>query len=328
MRFLILGTGSIGQRHCRNLASLGHELLAWDADTAHLGELAATPGVRALSSVAHGLAEQPAGVLVCTPPSSHLDLAREALRAGADVFVEKPLSHTTDGAVALLAEANHLGRLIMVGFNLRFLESLRRAKQHVDDGHVGKVLSARAECGSYLPDWRPGRDYRANYAVRAEEGGGILLDAIHELDYLGWLFGPVAEIFCAAEHVSDLAGDTEDLAEVLIRFESGLLAQLHLDYVQRRARRNLQVIGDHATLHWDYPTHSVSVETPRGEPTREEFRAREGDPNRMYMDEIAHFARCVERRAAPPVDGLEALRSLRLAEAAKESAREGRWVKL
>ncbi len=328
MRFLVVGTGSIGQRHCRNLAELGHEVVAWDADVARVAEIATTPGVRVTPSLLHGLAETPHGVLVCTPPSSHLDLARSAVRGGADVFVEKPLAHTADGVEALLSEAKRLGRLIMVGFNLRFLPSLGRAKQHVDGGRVGKVLSVRAECGSYLPDWRPGRDYRANYAVRAEEGGGILLDAIHELDYVGWFFGQAAEVFCAAEHASGLAGNTEDLAELLIRFESGVLAQLHLDYVQRRARRNLQVIGDGATLHWDYPGHSVSIEVPSGDSTKEEFGEREGDPNRMYVEEIAHFARCVERRAAPPVDGREALRSLRLVEAAKESANEGRWVKL
>jgi len=328
MRFLVLGTGSIGQRHCGNLASLGHEVLAWDIDPGRLRATVQGPGVRSVPSLEEGLDAQPAGVLVCTPPSSHLTLAREAVNAGADVFVEKPISHVSAGVEAFLGEARRRGRLVMIGFNFRFLESLRRVKRLLDEQRVGRVLWARAECGSYLPDWRPGRDYRENYAVRAEQGGGILLDAIHEIDYLGWLFGPAVAVFCAAEHASDLAGDTEDVAELLIRFESGVRAQVHLDYVQRTARRNLQVIGAGGAVHWNYPTHSVTIDVPGDERLEEDLSARESDQNRMYIDEVEHFAGCVRRRTTPLVEGFEALRSLRLVEAAKDSVRDGRWVKL
>ena len=165
-------------------------------------------------------------------------------------------------------------------------------KALLDDKRVGKVLAVRAEFGSYLPEWRPGRDYRENYAVRAALGGGILLDAVHELDYLGWLFGDVADVLCTAGHVSELAGDTEDLAEVTLRFESGVLAQVHLDYLQRAYRRNLQVIGDAGTIVWDYPTHAVTVLAPDAPP--ETVSDGGGDTNQMYMEELRHFIRCLE----------------------------------
>ena len=90
-------------------------------------------------------------------------------------------------------------------------------------GLVGRVLSARADCGFYLPSWRPGRDYRQTYSARARDGGGILLDAIHEFDYLRWLLGEVTEVFCIAGRWSRLEIDVEDLAEVSLRFASGAL---------------------------------------------------------------------------------------------------------
>jgi len=325
MRFLVVGTGSIGQRHCRNLIALGHAVLAWDVDPGRIMEAGAVPGVTGPGSLEAGLAARPDGVLICTPPASHVALARRALAAGAHLFIEKPIAHVSDEVPKLIDEAERCGRLLAVGFNLRFLPSLRRVKALLDDKRVGKVLAVRAEFGSYLPDWRPGRDYRENYAVRAAQGGGILLDAIHELDYLGWLFGEVAEVLCAAGHVSDLAGDTEDLAEVTVRFESGALGQVHLDYLQRAYRRNLQVIGDTGVITWDYPTHTVTVLAPDTRP--EAMSAADGDANDMYVEELRQFIRCIEGRESPLVDGREALRSLRLVEAARTSARDGRWVR-
>jgi predicted dehydrogenase len=325
MRFLVIGAGSIGQRHCRNLVSLGQDVLAWDADPRRLGEAAALAGVTVAASLDEALAGGPSGALICTPPASHVELARRALAAGAHLFVEKPIADVSDEVPELLDEAARADRLLAVGFNLRFLPSLRSVKTLLDDKRAGKVLAVRAEFGSYLPDWRPGRDYRENYAVRATLGGGILLDAIHELDYLGWLFGEVAEVFCAAAHVSDLAGDTEDVAEVTLRFESGVLAQVHLDYLQRAYRRNLRVIGDAAVLSWDYPSHAVTVRGP--DAPAEKTVVADGDPNDMYLEELRHFVRCLDAKESPRVDGGEALRSLRLVEAAKRSARDGRWVR-
>ena len=325
MRFLVIGTGSIGTRHCRNVVSLGHDALAWDADRGRLREIAGIPGVTVAGSLEDALAARLHAALICTPPASHAALARRALEAGLDLFIEKPIASTVAEALPLIEEVERRGRLLAVGFNLRFLPSLRRVKEMVDDKRVGRALAVRAEFGSYLPDWRPGRDYRENYAVQAALGGGVLLDGIHELDYLGWLFGDVTDVLCTVAHVSDLAGDTEDLAEITLRFDSGVLAQVHLDYVQRAYRRNLQVIGDAGTIVWDYPTHSVTVLAPDVGP--ETIGATDGDTNQMYLEELRHFIHCLGGHASPMVDGREALRSLRLVEAAKTSAREGRRVR-
>jgi predicted dehydrogenase len=327
MHFLVVGAGSIGSRHGRNLAGLGHRVRVWDIDPDRLREATRLPGIEAATSLDEGLTERPDAVVICTPPSRHLEPARRALEAGASLFVEKPIAHESDGVPALIDEARRRKRVLAVGFNLRFLPSLRHVKALLESKRVGRVLSVRAAFGSYLPQWRPDRNYRDNYAVHAELGGGILLDAIHELDYLGWVFGEATDLFCATGHWSDLAGDTEDLAEITLHLESGVLAQVHLDYVQRRYQRNLEVIGDAGVIVWDYPTHSVTVYEP-GSPGGETTRVDDGDPNAMYLDEMRHFVRCVEGVEAPLVDGDEALRSIRLVEAAKRSARERRTVKL
>src|SRR5262249_11291185 len=317
-----VGVGSIGRRHCRNLAALGADVLAWDADPARLGDVAASERVKAVDSLDTGLAARPDAALICTPPASHVALARRALDAGADLFVEKPIAHATDGVLDLLADAARREKLVMVGCNLRFLPSLRHVQWLLADRRVGRVLSARANFGSYLPDWRPGQSYRDNYAVSAAQGGGVLLDAIHELDYLGWLFGPAVDVSCAMYHVSALAGDTEDLVEATVTFGGGIVAQVHLDYFRRTYRRDLEVIGDGGTIRWDFPTHSVTVEVPGADADRRDFSAEEGDPNAMYVAEVRHFLDCLGTRRSPIGDGAEGFAALRLAMAARASARD------
>jgi len=328
MRVAVIGTGSIGQRHCRNLVALAQEVWAWDTDPERRREASAIAGVKTAETLAGVLGTQPRAALICTPPAHHVDLAWEALGVDAHLFIEKPIAHASRDVPALLDEAERRGRLVAVGFNLRCLPSLARVQELLDAKRIGRPLAVRAEFGGYLPAWRPGRDYRDNYAVSAAQGGGILLDAIHELDYLGWLFGEAAEVLATAEHVSDLAGDTEDLAEMTVRFASGLLAQVHLDYLQRAYRRNLQVIGDAGSLVWDYPAHAVTVHDGDGAMDRTDCTAADGDPNAMYVEEMRRFLRSVETVEPTMVGGREALRTLRLAEAAKLSARDRRWVRV
>ena len=162
MRFLVVGTGSVGARHCRNLGALGHAVMAWDVDPARLDEVSGVTGVKTAGSLDQALATRPDAALICTPPSSHVRLALQAVDAGAHLFIEKPLAATTSDALTLVDEVERRGRILAVGFNLRFLPSLRRVKTLLDDRRIGKVLAVRAEFGSYLPEWRPARDYREN----------------------------------------------------------------------------------------------------------------------------------------------------------------------
>jgi len=328
-RFLVVGTGSIGTRHARNLLALGHEVSGWDAEAGRLADACrAVPGLRAAAGLEPGLAARPDAVLVCTPPAAHVAVAKQAVEAGSHLFVEKPVAHVSDEVPTLLDTAKRAGRLVLVGFNLRFLPSLRRVKALLDAGRIGRVHSAHAFFGFHLPAWRSGRSYADNYAVSAAQGGGVLLDVIHEVDYLGWLFGQAAELVCAAGHVSALSGDTEDLAEVTLRFASGAIGHLHVDYLRRAYRRDLEVIGAEGVIAWDYALRSVRVLGP--EPDRVELHdgAVDGPNEAMYVNEMRHLVACLEGREEPLVDGWEALRSLHMVEAAKRSTAERRWVGL
>ncbi len=130
-------------------------------------------------------------------------------------------------------------------------------KQLLDEKRLGKLLFARVHCGSYLPDWRPGTDYRQNYAAREETGGGCILDCIHEIDLARWYLGEVEEVSCTAGHLSALEIDTEDVAILVCRHSNGAISEIHLDYVQRTYERGCQIVGEKGTIFWDFTNKQV-----------------------------------------------------------------------
>lgn len=263
-------------------------------------------------------------VLVCTPPHAHTDVARKAVAGGAHVFIEKPIAHALDGVDALLAEAEARARFVAVGYNLRFHRGIRLLKEAIDRGDVGVPLIFRAEVGQYLPDWRPASDYRAGYNAFAAQGGGIILDASHEIDYVRWLAGEVSSVVCMAGHLSSLEVEVEDAAAITMRTTNGAIAEIHLDSIQRVYSRNCKVIGEEGTLVWTYGADLM------------QFRASAGqwrtipvvtDPNDMYIEEMKHVLECLEG-TAPLVDGHAGRRVLEVALAARAAAASGREVLL
>jgi predicted dehydrogenase len=320
MKILVAGSGSIGRRHMRNLLSLDvGEIAACDPDPKRLAPMVAELNVHPYSDFEEALqTTRPDAVLICTPPSFHLTQARQAIAAGAHVFIEKPLAHTLDGVKALLNEGRAGARVVQVGYNLRFHPVIRKLKQIVEENTIGRILWTRAEVGQYLPDWRPWQDYRQSYTARRELGGGIILDASHEIDYLLWFFGEPVEVLCMASTVSQLAVNVEDSASLLLRFASGSHADLHLDFVQRIPTRSCKLVGEEGTAIWE-DGDAVNVRVLRPTKEAEIFRY-DFDDNEMYVAELKEFLNCIESGRSPLVTAEVAAQVLEWALAARANA--------
>jgi predicted dehydrogenase len=203
-RALVVGCGSIGRRHAKNLKFLGVQNLALcDTNADALNLCAEEVQGQLFSDYLEALSDfKPDMTVICTPPVYHVEEALEALRARSHVFIEKPLSHESSGIEVLIAEARHRDRNVQIGYNMRFHPGLKILKDLIDSGKIGRVLWLNAESGQYLPDWRPWQNYRDSYSARKDLGGGIILDGSHELDYICWLLGGRPEVSCRAEHLS------------------------------------------------------------------------------------------------------------------------------
>lgn len=249
------------------------------------------------------------GIVVASPTRHHLDQARAAVATGTVVLVEKPLAQSADGIDEVLAAA---GPRLMVGYNLRLHRPIEELVEVVQRGRVGQVVAARLWFGSWLPDWRPDVDYRTTYSARADLGGGVLNDAIHELDLAVWLFGPDLAVEAARlDRVGPLEIDVEDTVRALLRTSTGVPVSVELDYLSRRYRRGIEVVGTEATVRLDWARQVLERETADQVTT-----SPADDPvDRSYVREAEAFLALVAGTAPAPVDGPTGAASLRLADA-------------
>ena len=322
MKIGVIGCGSIGLRHLRNLKALGvGELIAYDPSGEARQKAAAEVGITAIEQLEQMWWDGTDAVFIASPTSQHITHALEAVHANCHVFIEKPLSHDSGQLADLLGKIESQRLISLVGCNMRFHPGPQAVKQLLDGGAVGRVCSARVYTGSYLPDWRPWQDYRRSYSANSGMGGGCILDCIHEVDLTRWYLGEINEVMCMADHVSSLEMDVEDLAALLCRHQSGAISEIHLDYLRRPSGRGCEIHGEEGSIIWRMEERKVRHFRVGDSQWREQDEpAEEWDLNQMYVDEARHFLDCVESGSETICPIREAIQVMRVALSARKSA--------
>lgn len=328
MKFLFTGLGSIGKRHLRNLKSLGfNDIIAYKTKKHNAAEIEKEFGIKIFYQLDKALDQKPDVAFITNPTSLHTQTALEVAKRGCHIFMEKPLDCSFENVDELEALINEKSLVFFIAYNFRFAPHLKLAKKFLEGGKIGRVVSARAQVGQYLPDWHPREDYQIGYYGRRDLGGGPILTLIHEIDYLYWLFGDAKEVFCFSDKLTDLEIDTDDTVEILLRFSNGVLGEIHLDYVQRYSTRSMQIIGDKGTILWDFNNKTLNLFTA-GTGKWKSFESKDYNYNEMYIEELKNFLGCVKNHRRPKTDFNVAKASLQIALSAVESAKTGQLMKI
>jgi predicted dehydrogenase len=324
VKVVIVGCGSIGRRHAKNLLSLGHAVAAVDINNEYRKWVEENLKVKTYDNFEAAIrTEEPIAAFVCTPPSNHIVIAQQAVDVGLHVFIEKPLSHSLQGIDQLVQKARKKDLKIAVGYNLRFSKGIMKLKELLGSGTIGKPLYARIIARQYLPDWRPWQNYKSSYTAKKSLGGGIILDGSHEIDYARWLLGDVSKVTCVAKKISSLEVETEDTADIIYEFKNGAVANIHLDFVRRDYKRVCELVGEKGSLEFIFGESVTWIDGETKE--RKIFDVRE-DHNETYMRETNDFLEAIEKKREPLVTAEEGKKSLILALEAKKAAEEERTI--
>jgi len=258
---LFVGLGGAGQRHLRLLRERLPEARftafrrtratprLTPAFTVAEGSLEEAAGLTLVPDLAAGLAERPDLVVVATPSALHLDPMLAAAEAGCGLLVEKPWSHDLHGFDRFRRAVEASAAPFRLSFQRRHHPLLQRVRRILEEGTLGRVISARFAVGSYVPAWHGYEDWHGLYAVRPELGGGVLLTEIHEIDLAAWYFGLPARVACTGGTFGPEPLAVEDTAHLTLDYD-GFVVQIALCFMQQQPERGLTIAGTAGHLSW------------------------------------------------------------------------------
>ena len=251
MRVLIVGLGSIAKKHVAALRRI-------DADVqlfALRSSMSAKPweGIKDFFTWDDALAHDYDFAIISNPTSEHISTIKQLLVKQIPLFIEKPLDNKLIDE-NIIEDIEKHGLITYIACNLRFLDCLKAAKEIVEAHRVNEV---NVYCGSYLPDWRLGTDYRKVYSAIPELGGGVHIDLIHEIDYTCWLCGIPQSVQGIFSNKSSIGIRAYDYANYVFSYD-GFNASIVLNYYRRDYKRTVEIVCEDATYLVNLATNTIT----------------------------------------------------------------------
>jgi predicted dehydrogenase len=279
LRILVVGLGSIGTRHARLVKRhFSHDVVALRSGAGDEGNGLGIPEMHSWDEVDEGAFDV---ALIANPTNLHIETASRCVERGLHVFLEKPIDCSVDGLDELLKMVREHRVSSYVAYPLRFHPVVRALKEHLTEG---RVLHAGMVCASYLPDWRPGRDFTKVHSRFRDRGGGVFLEMSHELDTAEYLFGRIRGIKGTLDRVSDLTADADDCADLIVSHGSAT-TNIHLDLFSRVARRYVEIETTEGYLRGDLRDPGIAG-VMGGRAIGQQFEVEADD---MYLAQLRYF---------------------------------------
>jgi len=322
----IVGLGSIGRRHLRLISEIRPDIKIIVVRSGHGSACDEEKmAVKVTDSIGDAIKEGIQAAIISSPATLHLKQSLELAKNGIHLLIEKPISHTSDRVKELLKIVNENRITIMVGYVLRYDLGAMKFKNWLDNKVKGKILHARIECGSYLPDWRPDQDYRKTVSALPELGGGVLLELSHELDYLHWFFGNPVDVQAQIRNSGTLDINVEDQADLLITSKQGYPITVQIDFNRRHIERKCKVLTTEGELIWDAVNKNVTWKGVNKEQSKYEYN---NERNSIYRKQLEVFFDCIENDNDPIVTVKDGINVISLIDAVRNASEKGIKVSL
>ena len=330
---LIVGGGSIGERHLRCFLKTGRAKVALCESREHrLAEMAGRyPLTGSFSDFDSVDPSEFDAAVVCVPAHLHIPIARRLAEASGHLLIEKPLSTQVDGIEELTRVVKERNLTVGVAYRMRATPLWRAVKEALAGGQIGPVRNVVVVSGNDFREARP--DYREIYFTRRETGGGVVQDAMtHLVNLVHWMIGPVARVTAVYDHLEIEGMEAEDTASLLLRFRStDAIATLHSNAWQAYSETAITFSGPMGSILGTLPQSRIGVflraekkwtwtDIPREEPDAK------GQVDGPFVDQANNFLDAIEGKGAVLCTLGEARHALDVCLAALESGRSGRFV--
>jgi predicted dehydrogenase len=285
MKVVIVGYGSIGKRHVKNLISIGVKDIILCRSSLNGNEL----NLKEVTELADIIKINPDFVIVSNPTSLHFQTLKFLVQYQFNILCEKPFLHRPEEWDLLKPFLKNYKGNANIVFNLRFHPCVQKVKELIFEGTLGKIHSARFFVGQYLPDWRPETNHLDSYSASKRMGGGVVMDLVHEIDVAEYLLGkPHGEIHSIVSKVSDVTVDSADIAEILYSTINREIVNIHMDYLYRGYSRHFSICGKEANLHCDLSKNIIKITGDKNKKI-EYFEFKDFERNDMYLDLISDY---------------------------------------
>jgi predicted dehydrogenase len=285
MKVVVVGYGSIGKRHVRNLISLGVKDIVLCRSSANGNEL----NLKEVSELEDIITISPDFVIVSNPTSFHFQTIIFLIKYHFNILCEKPFLHKPKEWDLLKPLLKNYKGISNIVFNLRYHPCIQKVKELLQNNRLGEIYSGRFFVGQYLPDWRSGINHLESYSAFKDMGGGVVMDLVHEIDLAEYLLGkPQGQIHSIVSKVSNVTIDSPDIAEIMYESINSEIVSIHLDYLYRGYSRHFSICGNEANLHCDLFKNIIKI-TGDNNKQIEHFKFEDFERNDMYLNLLRDY---------------------------------------
>lgn len=324
-KILVIGVGSIGERHLRCFQTTGRCELAFCEPVASRREqVAERYDVQGYDSWETAVDQEnfDAAVIACPAPW-HIPIAQDLCDRGLDLLIEKPLSLSLQGIGRLENTVRSRGTRVAIGFTYRSIPAFQNMRAALHENRFGRLVQLQVTSGQHFPFYRPA--YREIYYADPKLGGGLIQDMLpHHLNAVEWLAGPTSRVVCDAAHQVLKGVDVEDTVNVLARHEN-VMTSITLNQHQPVNEFVITAICEHGSARWELTQQRwLSAREPGGEWTQEEAFVHDRDD--YYILQANAFLDFRDGSAEPLCDLQDGIQTLKTMLAVQQSLHRGGWV--
>lgn len=343
MKILLIGLGSIGQRHLRNLKKLykqseffAYRTLKRDFILNNNNKITGDDiikkyNIHQIYNFNEILKYNFDAVFINTPSSKHLDYFDLLLKKDFNIFIEKPLTDESSKARVFLKKiSKYNNRKIMIGHQLRFNKCLLEIRNIIKKKIIGDICGANIYHGENIKNFHIYEDYKNIYAAKKSLGGGVILSQIHEIDYCCFLFGLPSAVYATGGKYSKLKIDVEDYVNILFKYKAKggnkFSVNMTLDYLQNPKKRELFITGSKGSLKWDYYKDEIVLKFYNGKSKKISFKLK--DRNDLFLREVKYFIERTKKNKLLQPSFIDGYNCLKITEMIKKSVEKEKLVKI